>query len=302
VSSELRGSGWPVRALSRTTPSFSQRIPGVEYLKADLADPLPASLFDGVHVIVHCAAETEGKKQAHERNSIFATRNILEAAGTAGVRKFIHISSIAVLKPSREMKGPVDENTPLDRDEGRGPYVWGKAESERLVNDVAGKLGFAARVIRLGPLVDFRAYVPPGRLGRELGSRFVCMGTRGEKLSVCDVGTAARVIRHYVERFEESPPTLNLVEPDPLTREELFERLRKTRPDLKPFYVPGFVIRSLSPLLKGLQKIAFPGKKPIDIYAAFAAEHYRTDIAKEVVAAMEPGKRQEIPPQPAVTV
>jgi predicted dehydrogenase/nucleoside-diphosphate-sugar epimerase len=299
VVSELRTSGWPVRALSRAVPPFSEREPGVEYLEADLADPVPARLLDGISVVVHCAAETAGNKQAHERNSILATRNLLDAAAAAGVRKFLHISSIAVLKPSREVKGPVDENTPLDLEESRGPYVWGKAESERLVRERAEKLGVTASVLRLGPLVDFDDYAPPGRLGRELGSRFVCMGKRGEKLSVCDVGTAAAVIRRYVERFEESPRTLNLVEPEPLTRKELFEKFRAVRPDLKPLYVPGILIRSLSPILKGLQKIAFPGKKPIDIHAAFSAEVYRTDLAKQVTAAIEAGKRRSAEPQPA---
>ena len=285
VSADLRNIGYPVRVPARTIPPFSKRVPGVEYVKADLAEPLPVHLLDGIRVIVHCAAETVGKKEAHEKNSILATRNILDAAAAANVGRFIHISSIAVLKPSREVGGAVDEATPLDLDnEGRGPYVWGKAESERYIGNSAKRLGVDVRIIRLGPLVDFNDYTPPGRLGREVGRRFVCMGSRGEKLSVCDIETATKVIRHYVERFDESPPILNLVEPDAPSRKELFEKLQKVRPDLRPIFVPGLFVKAISPPLKLLQKILMPGKKPIDIYSAFSSEKYRTDLAEKVIS------------------
>jgi len=294
VAAELRRIGYLVRVPARTIPAYSMRVPGVEYVKADLADPLPSRILDGIRVIVHCAAETVGKKEAHERNSVLATRNILKAAVAAKVGRFIHISSIAVLKSSREMRGPVEESTPLDLDnEGRGPYIWGKAESERLLGNIAKGSGVDVRIIRLGPLVDFNDYAPPGRLGREVGRRFICMGNRGEKLSVCDIETAAKVIRFYVERFEESPPILNLVEPDAPSRKELFEKLKKIRPDLSAVYVPGFLVKSISPPMKLLQKILMPGRKPIDIYSAFSSENYGIDLARKVISLADPRSTQE---------
>jgi predicted dehydrogenase/nucleoside-diphosphate-sugar epimerase len=296
VAAGLRMLAYPVRVPARTIPAFSKRVPGVEYVKADLADPLPSYVMDGIRVIVHCAAETAGNKEAHERNSVLATRNILEAASAANVGRFIHISSIAVLKSSREMRGPVDESTPLDLDnEGRGPYVWGKAESERLLGKFAKGLGVDVRIIRLGPLVDFNDYAPPGRLGREVGRLFVCMGNRREKLSVCDIETAANVIRYYVERFEESPPILNLVEPDAPSRKELFEKMKKIRPDLRPIFVPGFLVKSISPPMKLLQNILMPGRKPIDIYSAFSPENYRTDLANKVISLADPRSTRKDP-------
>jgi len=286
VAADLRKHGWRVRIISRRIPSATLRVPGVEYKVADLGKSIPAALFPSVETIVHCAAETVGKKDAHERNSIQATRNLLDAAEGNGVKKFLHISSVAVLKAGREIRRPIDENTPIDIGNlGRGPYVWGKAESEVLAEQVARERGIDLRILRLGPLVDYMDFEPPGRLGREVGSRLVCMGSRQSRLSVCEIHTAAEVIRHYVAEFERTPHVLNLLEPDAPTRIDLAERFLRRRHDLKPVWVPAFAIRILSPLLILLQSVLFRGRTPIDVAAAFASESYDCTLAKKTIEA-----------------
>ena len=132
--------------------------------------------------------------------------------------------------------------------ESKGPYVWGKAESEILAREVGKKLGVEIRIIRPGPLVDYEAFEPPGRLGREVGRTFVYIGSKKSRLSLCDVRTAANVICAYVDDFDSMPPDLNLVEPDAPTRGELVSHLLKGRPDLKavgfPFFSPARHISS----------------------------------------------------------
>ncbi|MCS6896849.1 MAG: Gfo/Idh/MocA family oxidoreductase, partial [Nitrospira sp.] len=281
VVSELRRSGWPVRSLGRRIPPPSEREPGIEYVKADLGGELHPALLQGVETIVHCAAETGGGKEAHERNSVQATKNLLQVAGEAGVRRFIHISSLAVLKTSKEMGGPLDERTPVDVGNlGRGPYVWGKAESERLVTELGPSLGLTVRIIRPGPLVDFANYEPPGRLGRELGPIYVAVGPKASRIALCDVRTAAQVVRATIQDIEAAPPILNLVEPSAPTRQELLTRWLCKRPDLKAVWLPDIVLSLLSPVLILLQRIILPGKTPIDIAAAFASERYDDAMAK----------------------
>jgi nucleoside-diphosphate-sugar epimerase/predicted dehydrogenase len=287
---EFRDAGWNVRIPARRIPRPSQRVAGCEYASCDLSQGIEAGMFEGVDAVVHAAAETAGGSEDQERNSVRATRLLVEAAAKAGVKRFVHVSSIAVLKPGREVGGVVDESTPVDRGNlGRGPYVWGKAESECEAVELGARLGVPVKVVRPGPLVDWRAFQPPGRLGREVGRRFVAIGGKRDPLSVCDVGTAAEVLRWYAEAFEQAPAFLNLVEPAAPTRLELLQRVLNARPDLKAFWVPGWLLRTVSPLLKLGQRLVLGSAKPIDVYAAFASERYDGRLAASVVArAREP--------------
>ncbi|MGH7717975.1 MAG: Gfo/Idh/MocA family oxidoreductase, partial [Gemmatimonadaceae bacterium] len=118
------GSG--ARVLARRTPPSWERVPGAEYVTGDAGAPLAPPLLQGVDVVVHCAAETAGGWEEHERNSVAATEHVLRAAAAAGVKRFIHVSSLAVLT-SRDGGTALNEDAPLEPDaRSRGPYVWGK--------------------------------------------------------------------------------------------------------------------------------------------------------------------------------
>ncbi len=147
----------------------------------------------------------------------------------------------------------------------------------------AQELGLQVKTIRPGPLVDFTAFEPPGRLGREVGTVFVAIGGRRSPLSVCDVGTAARVIRSYAEDFDSAPPVVNLVEAPAPRRRELVAKLRAERPDLSIWWFPAWLLRLLSGPLKLAQRLLMHSSQPIDLYAAFASERYRPDIAAQVI-------------------
>lgn len=284
VCSELRGAGWPVVAVARTIPRYSERQPGVDYVAGDLAVGIQEKALQGVSAVVHCAAETSGGMEDHERNSVEATRKLLQAAAAAGVTRFIHISSLAVLKPGRNSSGPLDEASPVDSENpGRGAYVWGKARAEAVVDEMARHIGIEAKIVRPGPLVDFNHFEAPGRLGREVGSYFIVMGGRNSRISLCDVQTAARVVRHYLSDYDSMPRILNLVEPEAFTRRVLVSRLLEKRKDLKAVYVPGAVVRAISSVLWVLQKTVNPSRKPLSIAQAFSSESYDSALAKEVI-------------------
>ncbi len=284
VCSELRGAGWPVVAGSRTIPHYAERQPGVDYVAGDLAVGIPEMALQRVAAVVHCAAETSGGMEDHERNSVEATRKLLQAAAEAGVKRFIHISSLAVLKPGRNSSGPLDEASPVDSENsGRGAYVWGKARAEAVVDEMARHIGIEAKIVRPGPLVDFNHFEAPGRLGREIGSYFIVMGGRNSRISLCDVQTAARVVRHYLSDYDSMPRILNLVEPEAFTRRVLVSRLLEKRKDLKAVYVPGAVVRAISSVLWVLQKTVNPSRKPLSIAQAFSSESYDSALAQEVI-------------------
>jgi predicted dehydrogenase/nucleoside-diphosphate-sugar epimerase len=295
VLEELRHAGFAVRSLGRRLPPWSARVAGIEYVAGDLAEPLDPAIMNGVTAVVHCAAETAGGKDEHTRNSIAATRSVIEAAAAAGVRDLIHVSSVAVVKPGREVGGPIDEETPVDVGNlARGPYVWGKAESETLARTLGAERGLRVKIVRLGPLVDYADFQPPGRLGRELGPLFVAIGGKRSALSVCDVRTAARVFRSYVQDPSSAPPVLNLVEAPPPTRRDLVARLRQRRPDLRVFWFPGWLLRVLNGPLKLAQRLALGSS--IDVAAAFASERYRTDLAAATIEHAGPTRIAARPP------
>jgi hypothetical protein len=140
-------------------------------------------------------------------------------------------------------------------------------------------------VIRPGPLVDFRAFQPPGRLGRELGPIFLGIGPRKGKLSLCDVSMAAMVIRSTVEDFDAAPALMNLVEPQAPTRTELVERFRRDRPDLGVMWLPAWVLNTLSPVAVIAQRVLLKSKNPVNVAAAFSSERYDTTVAAQAIAA-----------------
>jgi nucleoside-diphosphate-sugar epimerase len=285
IAQELRTAGHPVRSVSRRLPPYSRRVPGVDYAEGDLARGLDAALLKDVGYVVHAAAETSGGMDEHRRNSVEATRKLIEEAARAGVRGVVHVSSLAVLKSSREIGGEVDESTPVDVGNlKRGPYVWGKAQSEIVAQRTAAEQDVPLRIVRPGPLVDYAAFQPPGRLGREVGPWFVAIGPRGAPLSVCDVTTAACVVRSYIADFDRAPAVLNMVEAPPPTRRDLVDRYKRDKPDQGVLWIPAWMLRLASGPLKLVQRLVMGSREPVDVAAAFSSERYRTDLAARVIA------------------
>jgi predicted dehydrogenase/nucleoside-diphosphate-sugar epimerase len=286
VLEELRNDGWHVRAAVRRTPSARARVPGIGYVEADLGRGIAPELLAGTDVVAHLAAETAGNQQAHERNTVVATTKLLDAMQAAGVKRLINIGSVAVLKPGPSVQR---EDYAVDRGNlGRGPYVWAKAEAEALADERATSGTLDVRTIRLGPLVDFSDYTPPGRLGRDIARLFVAMGSRGNPLPVCDTRTAARVIRYYADEFAAAPRCVNLVEVPATSRGDLADRMKKNRPELRFFWLPFWLLKLLSWFAIALQKVLRPGKPALDVYAAFKSERYDTTISQQVISAAGP--------------
>lgn len=281
----LRAAGWRVRVPVRRKLSPRQQLPGIEYQSVDLADGVPDSLMADVETVLHLAAETAGTQTDHERNTIRATRNLLDAMVRTGVRELVNASSLAVLKPSRFGKA-LREDSPVDHDNlARGPYVWAKAKAELMAIELerAGKLD--VKTIRLGPLVDYGVFSAPGRLGREVARLFVAMGRPSTRMSVCGVGTASSVLQRYALDFGALPGIVNLVEVPAPTRGELVRRLRSMRPDLIVLWLPFWILRLLSLGLRVVLKIMNPKAPALDLYGAFTSETYDPQVAGQVISA-----------------
>jgi predicted dehydrogenase/nucleoside-diphosphate-sugar epimerase len=270
VLQQLQTARVPVRSVARRPPPAWDRLPGVDYRAADLAGGLSAETLTGIESVIHCAAETSGSWDAHERNSVGATEQLLTAAAAAGVGQVVYISSIAVLAGP----DPLSEHSPLQEGKDAGPYVWGKAQAERRARELGEALGIRVTILRPGAIVDWRDFDPPGKLGRRLGNLFVAVGRRKDTLGVVHVGDAARVAIWAALNGARAPSTLNVVDPALPTKLHLVRHLRKANPDLRVIWLPRGVLTPLSWLGMGLQKLLRPGSPPIDVAKVFARRIY----------------------------
>ncbi len=100
--------------------------------------------MDGCQAMFHCAAiadldrARDNPRLAIEVN-VLGTLNLLEAAAAAGVSRFMHASSVYVFS------------------NGGSVYRTTKQAAENLVQDLAGRLGLSATVLRFGSLYGPRA-------------------------------------------------------------------------------------------------------------------------------------------------
>jgi dihydroflavonol-4-reductase len=102
----------------------------LEQVEGDVLNPVSlGSVFSGVDKVFHLAGLISilpGKMPAVFQVNVEGTRNILQAAITAGVRRLIYTSSIHAL--ARLPHGQVvDERTPFDPDNPYGSYDRSKA-------------------------------------------------------------------------------------------------------------------------------------------------------------------------------
>src|SRR5207244_2083070 len=120
-----------------------------EWVRADLAQHVPTDLLVDAEVVVHAAAETEGGFDAHQRNTVDATRRLLRAMSERGVKRLVYISTISVLRPPKSPWEVQAEDTPMpERATELGAYTWGKCEAEALVLEAQAQAHIEARIIR----------------------------------------------------------------------------------------------------------------------------------------------------------
>jgi predicted dehydrogenase/nucleoside-diphosphate-sugar epimerase len=275
--------------VSRRLPPPSQRVAEAHYASVDLGEAgfeLPAS----IETVVHCAAETAGGWDAHQRNSIDATRNVLDAMRHAHIRQLVHVSSLAVI--DADATQPLDETSPLEHDgRRRGPYVWGKLESERIVADAASTHDVAVRIVRPGPLVDGDAFDPPGKLGRSVGPIFVAVGNPSATIPICDVAQAGRIIAWTATHFEEAEGVVHAIEPIVASRRDLVARVRKTTPGARVIWFPAPLLALASWGALAAQKILRPRKSAISLQAAFNSPRCKTERLRSVLDRMRESER-----------
>jgi nucleoside-diphosphate-sugar epimerase len=243
----LLANGADVRALVRD-PRIA--LPAtVERAVVDLAEPRGLEqALRGVDGVVHCAAEQRSpSRERHRVVNAAGTAAVLGAAREAGVRRVVHLSSIAVY-PRRDGRAPLGPDDPMDPfPELRDAYAWSKIAAERWVVLYRRTEGLDVVTLRLG-IVYGREKDFVARIWRRLpGRRVAVAGSPGMLLPLVHVDDAAEAAWRALEVRRAAAPVLNVVGPETPTQSAyLAQRAAHGREDLAPVYVSLAACRVLA--------------------------------------------------------
>jgi nucleoside-diphosphate-sugar epimerase len=254
---------------------------GVERATIDLAQPTALERhLHGVDVLVHCAAEQRSPSRArHRLVNVGGTRALVEAAIAAGVRRVVHLSSIAVY-PRREPGAVVSPDDPIDPfPELREPYAWSKIGAERWVALHRRASALDAVTLRLG-IVYGRGRDFVARVSRRLGGPLVVVaGTPGMLLPLVHVDDVAEAVWRVAEARRLPASTLHVVGPEtPTQRSYLARRAAQRGERVLPIYVPLAVARGLARGRAWRHALARPRRASRATAFAWCAQHVRYDM------------------------
>ncbi len=120
----------------------------VTYRRGDILDRgALAALFDGADVAVHLAFAIFGSRDETRKVNLQGTRNVFEAAITAGVKRLVYASSVAAYGFHPENPLPLTEDIP-PRGSDDFYYSRQKAELEALLDELLPGTGLEAYVFR----------------------------------------------------------------------------------------------------------------------------------------------------------
>ena len=258
----LEAEGYALRLLVRPGASPTLRGPGdraPQTIPGNLLNPASlAILVQGADAVIHLAARIslqDGDDEETMRVNVEGTRLLLEAAKNAGVRRFIHLSSVTAFA-----QAPYQERM----DETRGPATAGARDYEHSkVLSQALALGYGGLVLApsavIGPF-DRR----PSAMGRAIMDIY-----RGKVpalfpggVDFVDVRDVAEAIRQALNRG--TPGTAYLLSGRWVSLKDLGNGLGRKIPVLPPWLILGTL-----PLVKGWAKMT--GQTPL--YTRQAVHH-----------------------------
>ena len=142
----LRENGCRVRVASRQAGGRDE--PGLEYRRADVADPDSImSVAQGVSVVYHLATGGGQTWAEVHRDFVGGAANVAAVCQANGVRRMIYVSSSAALYLGGA--GRLDETAGTDpQPDKRGLYSRGKIEAERVLLELHARSAFPVVIVR----------------------------------------------------------------------------------------------------------------------------------------------------------
>ncbi len=132
----LSGQGVKVRALYNSHPPSQdlKQLQGVEWVKCDLLDIFAVEeVMTGIDDIYHCAAIVSFDPRRHSEMLHFnpnSTTNIVNQALEQGIRKLVHVSSVAALGRTGSSQKEINEESEWENSKYNSAYGMSKYLAE----------------------------------------------------------------------------------------------------------------------------------------------------------------------------
>jgi len=199
IAAELRHRGHEVRGLVRDIDRARATAPaGIELVPGDVTDPASlARAAEGIECVIHTAGLVGDWLDRAEarRVNVEGTRNLLAAADAAGVRRFVHMSSLSVLG-TRHHHG-TDESAPYRYGDA---YTDTKIASEQVVRRFTSLGGMDTVCLRPGFVYGpGDRQVVPGLLDALATGQFVYVGDGSKEMNTIYIDDLVEVTLRAAE-------------------------------------------------------------------------------------------------------
>lgn len=214
-----------LKAGDRALVRHANAVPGA--VVGDLLDfESLAAACNGIETVFHCAgyahAFTSSDPDAHWRINFEGTRNLLGAAGAAGVKQFIFLSSVkAMAEPGDEC---VDEDWP---GEPVTPYGKAKLAAEDAVLEAGVRYGMHVVILRLAMVFGRGGRGNLERMARGIRAGwFPPLPETGNRRSLVHVDDVVSVMRLVAEAPAANGRTYIVADPRAYSGREIYDAIR----------------------------------------------------------------------------
>jgi uncharacterized protein YbjT (DUF2867 family) len=236
LAQALRAQDRPVRALVRR-PAQGARLAtwGCELVEGDVTEPESLRrAVDGCDTVIHLVAIIGGRPVDFERIMEQGTRNLVEAARAAGVRRWLQMSALGVSEQTQDLV----------------PYFHAKWENERAVKESGIEHVIFRPSFIFGP--DGGALPQFMRIAKRSPVTPI-VGPGTQRIQPIWVEDVARYFAEGVDKPEAANRTFELGGPDVVTWNAFWEQLKRALHVRRPsVHLPFGLMRAQAALLEKL--------------------------------------------------
>lgn len=249
----LIARGDTVRALVRegsVTPELEAS--GAEIVNGALGSAADAQrLVDGSEAVMHVAAvyRTAGHPDAYYREiNVQGTRLLLEAAAAAGVRRFVHTSTVGVHGDVKNPPG--DENAPIAPSD---IYQETKAEAEAMAREFGRTHALEVTIVRPGAIygpAETRLLKVFRGIAR---GRYAVVGSGRPHYHLVYIDDLVDGFLLALDRPEAAGETFIIAGPRSISQDDLAREIAQaTSGSVWPFHLPAWPIQRLGDVVEAI--------------------------------------------------